>query len=73
MAQSRKQASKQQNKLTRQQKLDRAKAASEKERRAQERALAAGRTKKIFAVIVCVILVIALGIPAIALTVLSSM
>ena len=36
-----------------------------------ERREAAARTKKIFTVVVCVILVLALGIPTIALSVLS--
>lgn len=67
-------ASKTQNsrKLSRQQKADRIKAAQERERRAQEKAAAAERTKKIFTVIVCVILVLALGIPVVALSMLSA-
>jgi len=51
-------------KLTAKQKAERIKAA-------QERREAAARTKKIFTVVVCVILVLALGIPTIALSVLS--
>ena len=58
-------------KLTRQQKADRIKAAEERERLAKEKAAAAARTKKIFTVVVCIILVLALGIPTMALTVLS--
>ena len=50
-------------KLTAKQKAERIKAAQERE--------AAARTKKIFTVVVCVILVLALGIPTIALSVLS--
>ena len=69
MAKQSKQAGNQ--KLTRQQKADRIKAAEERERLAREKAEAAARTKKIFTVIVCVILVLALGIPTMALTVLS--
>ena len=45
--------------------------AEERERRAKEAAEAKARTKKIFTVVVCVILVLALGIPTMALTVLS--
>ena len=41
------------------------------ERRAKEAAEAKARTKKIFTVVVCIILVLALGIPTMALTVLS--
>ena len=48
-----------------------AKQAEERERRAKEAAEAKARTKKIFTVVVCVILVLALGIPTMALTVLS--
>ena len=49
----------------------RIKQAEERERRAEEAAEAKARTKKIFTVVVCVILVLALGIPTMALTVLS--
>ena len=38
---------------------------------AKEAAEAKARTKKIFTVVVCIILVLALGIPTMALTVLS--
>ena len=53
-----------QQKLTAQQKSDRIKAAKERERSA--------KMKKIFTVVVCVILVLALGIPTIALSVLTA-
>lgn len=57
--------------VTRKQQAERIRAAEERERRAKEAAEARARTKKIFTVIVCVILVLALGIPTMALTVLS--
>ena len=58
-------------KLTAKQKAERIKAAQEREAREKARREAAARTKKIFTVVVCVILVLALGIPTIALSVLS--
>ena len=65
-----KQAGKQQ-KLTAQQRTERIKAAQEREARAQAQRQRAERTKKIFTVVVCIILVLALGIPTVALSVLS--
>lgn len=56
---------------TRKQQAERIKQAEERERRAKEAAEAKARTKKIFTVVVCIILVLALGIPTMALTVLS--
>ncbi len=56
-----------QQKLTRAQKAERIKAAEERERRAKEAAAAKERTKKIFIVVVCVILVLALGLPTMGL------
>ena len=50
-------------KLTAKQKAERIKAAQEREAREKARREAAARTKKIFTVVVCVILVLALGIP----------
>lgn len=58
-------------KLTREQKAERVKAAQERERRAAQQRERAERTKKVFTVVVCVILVLALGIPTMALTVFS--
>ena len=58
-------------KLSRKQKADRIKAAQERERRAQEKAAAAERTKRIFTIVVCVILVLALGIPVMAISLMS--
>ncbi len=58
-------------KLSRQQKANRIKAAQERERRAQEKAAAQERTKKIFTIVVCVILVLALGIPVMAISLMS--
>ena len=57
--------------ITRKQQAERIRAAEERERHAKEAAEARARTKKIFTVVVCVILVLALGIPTMALTVLS--
>lgn len=59
-------------KLTAKQKRERIRAAQEREARAKEHREHAERTKKIFTVVVCVILVLALGIPTMALAVLSS-
>ena len=61
-----------QQKLTAQQKSDRIKAAKEREARAQAQRERSAKMKKIFTVVVCVILVLALGIPTIALSVLTS-
>ena len=71
MTQSKKQQGKSRNKLTREQQAARVKAAEERARRAEQQRERAERTKKIFTVVVCVILVLALGIPTMALTVLS--
>ena len=46
-------------------------AAEEKRLRAEEQKAAAERGKKIFTVVVCIILVLALGIPSVALSVLQ--
>lgn len=54
-------------KLTAKQKSERIKAAQERERIAREKREAAEKTKKIFTIVVCVILVLALGIPTVAL------
>ena len=56
---------------TRKQQAERIRAAEERERRAKEAAEARARTKKIFTIVVCVSLVLALCIPTMALTVLS--
>ena len=58
-------------KLTAKQRSERVKAAQERERLEKKRREAAERTKRIFTIVVCVILVLALGIPTMALTVLS--
>ena len=58
-------------KLTAKLQAERFTAAQEREAREKARREAAARTKKIFTVVVCVILVLALGIPTIALSVLS--
>ena len=72
MAQSSKQQNKRQNKLTRQQRAERVKAAQERERRAEEAKKARERTKQVFTVVICVILVLALGIPTMALAFLQA-
>lgn len=46
-------------------------AAMERERKAAEKKLAAERTKKIFTVVVCVVLVLALALPTMALALLG--
>ena len=56
---------------TRKQQAERVRRAELQERRAKEAAEARARTKKIFTVVVCIILVLALGIPTMALTVFS--
>ena len=58
-------------KLTAKQKSERIKAAQERERKEKALRERAERTKKIFTIVVCIILVLALGIPTIALSVLS--
>lgn len=70
MAQSKKNQNKQRN-LTREQQTARVKAAQDRERRAREKAELAARTKKVFTVVICIILVLALGIPTVALTMFS--
>ncbi|RNL40684.1 CASC3 protein CASC3 [Paraeggerthella hongkongensis] len=59
-------------KLTAKQKSDRIKAAQDRERKDKERREAAEKTKKIFTIVVCVILVLALGIPTVALAFLGT-
>ena len=61
-----------QQKLTAQQKSDRIKAAREREERARASRERSKKIKKVFTVVICVILVLALGIPTIALSVLSA-
>ena len=58
-----------QQKLTAKQKSERIKA--ERERKAQEQRRRAEKTKRIFTVVICVILVLALGIPTMALMVMG--
>lgn len=59
-------------KLTAKQKSERVKAAQEREAREKAAREAAEKSKKIFTVIICIILVLALGIPTVALSVLSA-
>ena len=60
-----------QQKLTAKQKSERIKAAQERERKAQEQRRRAEKTKRIFTVVICVILVLARGIPTMALMVMG--
>lgn len=60
-----------QQKLTAKQKAQRIQAAQEREARAAAQKERAEKTKRIFTVVVCVILVLALGIPTIALSFLN--
>lgn len=53
--------------LTAKQKSERIKAAQERERRAQEQRERSEKTKKIFTIVICVVLVLALGVPTVAL------
>ena len=72
MAKVDKKASKQRRSLTRDEKAQRIKAAEERQRREEQRRIAAQNTKKIFTIVICIILVLALGIPTMALTVLAA-
>lgn len=72
MAQTNRKANKQMRKLTREERAARIKAAQERERKEMERREKANRTKKILTVVVCVILVLALGIPTTAIAFLSA-
>lgn len=56
-----------QQKLTAKQKAARIEAAQRREEAERVRRAAAERTKKIFTIVVCVILVLALGIPTVAI------
>lgn len=58
-------------KVTKKVKQERRREAEERERINQAKKEASDRTKRIFTVIICVILVLALGIPTVALSVLS--
>lgn len=71
MAQSNRQANKSKKTISREEKAARIKAAQEREARERAKRERSEKLKKIFTVVVCVILVLALGIPTMALTVLS--
>lgn len=58
-------------KLTKKQREDRIRAAEERERRAEEAKQRSQRTKQIFTIVVCVILVLALGVPTVGLALLG--
>ncbi len=61
-----------QRKMTQAQMEAREQAAREREQRAAEEKARAERGKKIFTVVVCIILVLALGIPTVALSVIGA-
>ena len=58
-------------KMTQKQREERIRAAEERERRAEEAKKRKERTKRIFTIIVCVILVLALGVPTVGLALLG--
>lgn len=62
---------KKKQKLTAKQKAARIETARERELKAQQQAERSAKMKKIFTVVVCLILVLALGIPTMALTLFS--
>lgn len=62
---------KKQQKLTSKQKTERVKAAQEREIRAQEEKEKAARSRKIFTIVIGVILILALGLPTTALMVMG--
>lgn len=62
---------KKQQKLTAKQKADRLKAAQEREARAKEEKEKSSRSRKIFTVVIGVILILALGLPTTALIVMG--
>lgn len=62
---------KKKQKLTAKQKAARIEAARERELKAQQQAERSAKMKKVFTVVVCLILVLALGIPTMALTLFS--
>lgn len=59
-------------KLTAQQRAERIEAARKREERARAQQERSKKLKKVFTVVICVILVLALGIPTIALSVLAA-
>ncbi len=59
------------NKLTAKQRADRIKAAQDREEREKKRREAQERNKKIFTIIICAILVLALSIPTVAFSLLG--
>ncbi len=71
MAKTNKNAKKEMRNLTREEKADRARAKVEARKREQARRDRESLMKKVFTVVVCVILILALGIPTMALTVFS--
>lgn len=60
-----------QQKLSAKQKAARIEAAKRREEAERVRRVAAERTKKIFTIVVCIILVLALGIPTVAIMAMS--
>lgn len=71
MAKTNRNAKKEMRNLTREEKAERARAKQEALKRDQERRERESLMKKVFTVVVCIILILALGIPTMALTVFS--
>ena len=71
MAKTNKKADKDIRNLTREEKAERARAKVEAQKREMERREHQNTMKKVFTVVVCIVLILALGIPTMALTVLS--
>lgn len=71
MAKTNKNAKKEMRNLTREEKAERARAKVEAQKREQARRERESLMKKVFTVVVCIILILALGIPTMALTVFS--
>lgn len=69
MAKTNKNAKKEMRNLTREEKAERARAKVEAQKREQARRDRESLMKKVFTVVVCIILILALGIPTMALTV----
>ncbi len=72
MANGKQQSKRGKQKLSAKQREERIRAAQEREERAKAQRERSERTKKVFTVVVCVILVLALGIPTMAIAVLGS-
>ena len=71
MAKTDKKANKDIRNLTREQKAERAHRRAEEVKREQQRRERQSMMKRVFTIVVCIILILALGIPTMALTVFS--